>query len=395
MEGNNCKVIFQTRAKVMSAICALRIDKDSGYNSISTYMVEKLNLPYVEHIEPYMFGGVKIDKRVLLLFSIERYKDTIWCDVIPINNYHALLGKPWYDYTRDSYNREKNRYSLEVNGRELILGPLTPSQICEDQRIVKENMEKYERKKNERSKGVHVDIPREEKGKVVLSEENGMSSEKKSELEGKEKRKGNEITKVCEVEREKHEGFSEEKEENFRERKEAKGEEKVILKINAKESVSKKTCSLLPNPLTLSCFSSCAFVQPHVERPSKRIAEAQKMVLKDTIGFQHELDEINSCWMVEDKSLINLLVLEPFDYFDPYLYVYAMELPKNIAKLKRLHKRIQGDDVLLVNKSKYGMYNWFIRIPCLSRTPKVFLEVMNYTLISYVDDFIFLWMMMF
>ncbi|XP_070003556.1 uncharacterized protein [Nicotiana sylvestris] len=260
----------------MSAICALRIDKEFGYNSISTYMVEKLNLPYVEHIEPYMFGGVKVDKRVLLLFSIGRYEDAIWCDVIPMNNYHVLLGKPWYVYRRASYNIGKNRYSFEINGKKLILGPLTLSQICEDEKIVKENMEKYEREKNERSKRVHVDIPREKKGEVVLSEENGMSSEKKSELEGKEKRKGNEITKVCEVEREKYEGLSEEKEENFSERKEAKGEEK-----------------------------------PHVERPSKRIGEAQEIV------------------------------------------VYDMELPKCIAKLEPLHKRIQGEDVPLVNKSKY------------------------------------------
>jgi len=88
---DNGKIIFQTRAKVMFAICALRIDNEFGYNSISTYMVEKLNLPCVEHIEPYMLRGVKVDKRVLLLFSIGRYEDAIWCDVIPMNNYHILL----------------------------------------------------------------------------------------------------------------------------------------------------------------------------------------------------------------------------------------------------------------------------------------------------------------
>nr|XP_033512195.1 uncharacterized protein LOC117276898 [Nicotiana tomentosiformis] len=67
---------------------------------------------------------------------------------------------------------------------------------------------------------------------------------------------------------------------------------------------------------------------------------------------------------------------------------YDMELPKSIAKLEQLHKRIQGYDVPLVNKSKYSMYNWFICILGLSRIPKVFLEVMNYTFISYVGDFI-------
>ncbi|XP_075113216.1 uncharacterized protein LOC142182675 [Nicotiana tabacum] len=383
---DNGKVIFQTRAKVMSTIYTLRIDKAFNYNLISTYMIEKLNLPCVEHIDPYMLKGVK-DKRVLLPFSIGRYEDVIWCDVIPMNRFHILLGRPWNIYRSASYSIEKNRYSFEVNGKKLSLGPLTPSQICADEKIVKENMEKYEREKNERSKGVHVDIPREEKREVVLSKKSGMSSEVNNDLEKKEKRESNKRNKVCEVEREKQERLSEGKE-LFSERKEAKGEENISLAIKAKESVSKKKVSLLPNPLTLSCFSSCDFVQPRDEIPFERSGEAQEMVAKDPIGFQHKFSNINSCWMVEDKSLIKFFVIKPFDYFDSYLQGYDMELPKSIAKVEPLHKRIQGDDVPLVNKSKYGMYNWFICILGLSRTPKVFLEVMNYTLISYIGDFI-------
>ncbi|XP_070054256.1 protein PXR1-like [Nicotiana tomentosiformis] len=120
------------------------------------------------------------------------------------------------------------------------------------------------------------------KKEVVLSEENGMSIEKKSELEGKEKREGNEIRKVFKVEREKQEGLSKEEEKNFSERKEVKGEE-----------------------------NSCDFVQPYVERPFERGGEAQEMIAKDPIGFQHEFS------------------------------VYNMEFPKGIAKLEPLHKRIK------------------------------------------------------
>ncbi|XP_070012347.1 uncharacterized protein [Nicotiana sylvestris] len=340
---DNGKVIFQTRAKVMSTIYTLRIDKAFNYNLISTYMVEKLNLPCVEHIDPYMLKGVKVDKRVLLPFSIGRYEDVIWCDVIPMNRFHILLGRPWNIYRSASYSIEKNRYSFEVNGKKLSLGPLTPSQICADEKIVKKNMEKYEREKNEKSKGVHVDIPREEKGEVVLSKKSGMSSEVNNDLEKKEKRESNKRNKVCKVEREKQERLSEGKE-LFSERKEAKGEENISLAIKAKESVSKKNVSLLPNPLTLSCFSSCDFVQPRDEIPFERSGEAQEMVAKDPIGFQHKFGNINSCWMVEDKSLIKFFVIKPFDYFDSYLQGYDMELPKSIAKVEPLHKRIQGQN---------------------------------------------------
>ncbi|XP_070012346.1 uncharacterized protein [Nicotiana sylvestris] len=351
---DNGKVIFQTRAKVMSTIYTLRIDKAFNYNLISTYMVEKLNLPCVEHIDPYMLKGVKVDKRVLLPFSIGRYEDVIWCDVIPMNRFHILLGRPWNIYRSASYSIEKNRYSFEVNGKKLSLGPLTPSQICADEKIVKKNMEKYEREKNEKSKGVHVDIPREEKGEVVLSKKSGMSSEVNNDLEKKEKRESNKRNKVCKVEREKQERLSEGKE-LFSERKEAKGEENISLAIKAKESVSKKNVSLLPNPLTLSCFSSCDFVQPRDEIPFERSGEAQEMVAKDPIGFQHKFGNINSCWMVEDKSLIKFFVIKPFDYFDSYLQGYDMELPKSIAKVEPLHKRIQDDYLFQLGGKRHGI----------------------------------------
>ncbi|OIT40093.1 hypothetical protein A4A49_63549, partial [Nicotiana attenuata] len=115
--------------------------------------------------------------------------------------------------------------------------------------------------------------------------------------------------------------------------------------------------------------------------------KTQEMVANDLIGFQHAFGEINSCWMVEDKSLVKFFVIESFDYFDSYLQVYGTEFSKAIAKLESLHKRIQGDVVPLVNKSKYGMCNWFIAFLAVLE-PKAFLEVMNYTLNSYVGDFI-------
>lgn len=118
---DNGKVIFQTRAKVMSTIYTRRIDKAFNYNLISTYMVEKLNLPCVEHIDPYMLKGVKVDKRVLLPFSIGRYEDVIWCDVIPMNRFHILLGRPWNIYRSASYSIEKIDTLLRLMGRNSVL----------------------------------------------------------------------------------------------------------------------------------------------------------------------------------------------------------------------------------------------------------------------------------
>ncbi|XP_030963718.1 uncharacterized protein LOC115984862 [Quercus lobata] len=40
-------------------------------------------------------GEVKLNKQVLVSFSIGRYKDEVLCDVVPMHAGHILLGKPW------------------------------------------------------------------------------------------------------------------------------------------------------------------------------------------------------------------------------------------------------------------------------------------------------------
>jgi hypothetical protein len=38
---------------------------------------------------------VKVNKHVLVSFSIGRYKDEVLCDVVPMHAGHIQLGKPW------------------------------------------------------------------------------------------------------------------------------------------------------------------------------------------------------------------------------------------------------------------------------------------------------------
>ncbi|XP_042992210.1 uncharacterized protein LOC122318677, partial [Carya illinoinensis] len=96
--------IFHTRCHVNSKVCSMIIDGGSCTNVASTTLVEKLNLPTLKHSRPYKLqwlndcGEVRVDRQVLVPFSIGRYQDEVLCDVVPMHAGHILLGRPWqYD----------------------------------------------------------------------------------------------------------------------------------------------------------------------------------------------------------------------------------------------------------------------------------------------------------
>jgi hypothetical protein len=68
----------------------------SSTNVASTILVEKLNLPTLKHPKPYKLlwlndcREVKVNKQVLISFSIGRYKDEVLCDVVPMHTSHIL-----------------------------------------------------------------------------------------------------------------------------------------------------------------------------------------------------------------------------------------------------------------------------------------------------------------
>ncbi|GKV34697.1 hypothetical protein SLEP1_g43048 [Rubroshorea leprosula] len=81
--------IFHTRCHVKNKICSVIIDGGSCTNVASTVLVEKLNLPMMNHLRPYKLqwlnncGEIKVNKQVLVSFSIGRYKDEDFKDVFP------------------------------------------------------------------------------------------------------------------------------------------------------------------------------------------------------------------------------------------------------------------------------------------------------------------------
>ena len=96
-----CKDIFHTRCTINGRVCSLIVDGGSCTNVASTTLVTKLNLKTESHPQPYSIQwldqgkGLRVSHRCLVSFSIGKsYQDELWCDIIPMDVCHIILGRP-------------------------------------------------------------------------------------------------------------------------------------------------------------------------------------------------------------------------------------------------------------------------------------------------------------
>ena len=153
--GNACKElddtqrenIFHSRCLIEGKVCSLIIDSGSCTNVVSARLVEKLGMKTSPHPWAYKLqwlsehGELVVDKQVLISFSIGRYKDDVLCDVVPMETTHLLLGRPWQFDKHAFHDGVENTYSFEHCNRKVLLKPLTPKEVCEDQIFMKNKRE--------------------------------------------------------------------------------------------------------------------------------------------------------------------------------------------------------------------------------------------------------------
>nr|XP_027113049.1 uncharacterized protein LOC113731782 [Coffea arabica] len=120
-------------------------------------MVEKLALPTLRHPTPYRLqwlndsGDVRVTKQVQVPFRIGKYEDVVLCDVVPMQACHILLGRPWQFDKGVTFDGITNKYSFKQGEKRIVLVPLTPIQVREDQEsLIKESELENEKKKIEK-----------------------------------------------------------------------------------------------------------------------------------------------------------------------------------------------------------------------------------------------------
>ncbi|XP_010450321.1 PREDICTED: uncharacterized protein LOC104732469 [Camelina sativa] len=94
--------LFHSLCTICGKVCNFIIDSGSCENVIAESVVKKLSIPDEPHPVPYKLAWLQkgndmsVTRRALVTFSIgEAYKDKLYCDVVPMDACHLLLGRPW------------------------------------------------------------------------------------------------------------------------------------------------------------------------------------------------------------------------------------------------------------------------------------------------------------
>jgi hypothetical protein len=119
--------LFRIACKTKDSVCKVIVDSGSTDNIVSTKMVENIEQETVVHPNRYRVSWlqkghqVNVTKQCLIEFKIGGYKDGILYDVIPMDVFHLLLGRPWQYDRNVIHDERKNTYTLEKNGRTHML----------------------------------------------------------------------------------------------------------------------------------------------------------------------------------------------------------------------------------------------------------------------------------
>lgn len=90
-------------------------------NVVSQEVIDKSKLPTEKHPKPYKVSyvndsAIPVTKRCQVTFKIGGYEDSIWCDIIPMNVTHTLLGRPGLFDNKVQSDGEANTHTFKYKG---------------------------------------------------------------------------------------------------------------------------------------------------------------------------------------------------------------------------------------------------------------------------------------
>ncbi|XP_074278634.1 uncharacterized protein LOC141602228 [Silene latifolia] len=106
-------------------------------NVVARDLVDELKLQTKDRVKPYKLhwlngeNGIQVKKQALVSLSLGPYTDEVWCDIIPMNACHILLGRPWQFDRKVEHDGRANVYSVMKGNVRYNLKPMSPNKIKE------------------------------------------------------------------------------------------------------------------------------------------------------------------------------------------------------------------------------------------------------------------------
>ncbi|RDX84168.1 hypothetical protein CR513_34825, partial [Mucuna pruriens] len=98
-------------------------------------------------------GELLVNRQAEVMFTLKGYEDRVVFDVVPMEATHLLLGRPWQFDKKVIHDRVINRFTFIHLGQRIVLKPLSPREVHEDQKKmnVKERVREKSKKKESKS----------------------------------------------------------------------------------------------------------------------------------------------------------------------------------------------------------------------------------------------------
>ena len=123
------KTLFRIVCKVQGKYCKVINDSGRTDNLVSIEVIERLNLQKTSPISckvSWLQNGhqLLVSDQCEIELKIGNYKDTLLCDVMPMDVCRILLGRPWQYDRSAKHDGRKNAYELEKDWIKHKLLPL-------------------------------------------------------------------------------------------------------------------------------------------------------------------------------------------------------------------------------------------------------------------------------
>ena len=98
------------------------VDSGSQENIIGRNVVQKLQLALEKHPHLYTIGwikevdGIQVEECCKVLFSIGKYSDEVYCEIVDMDASNLLFGRPWQFDVDATHSGRKNTYHFVKEG---------------------------------------------------------------------------------------------------------------------------------------------------------------------------------------------------------------------------------------------------------------------------------------